>query len=368
MRRLLFLFILLPFWSAAQNLLVNGGFEEENICTEYRVNCAPEGWIYTVPSFIYYFKEPVNAHTGQSFVALVAGHARKSYFRTFVRSRLLCQLRQGHQYRLEFFVKSRHPIIDSVGVYFGPDDFLFEKRRYQDIRPSVFLSAALQKPSNRDTQWQKIVINYTAKGDEAFITLGMFGKRDYTGPTGIERENNYFVLFDDISLFPLDKNEVLCRDWKQNREEIYAQNERHEHQLRLMKFFRTNPPRIVPPKPTIVLKIDTLIVPDVFFATNSFVLNKNAVRLLDSFRHRMRMLDIDSVVVVGHTDATGTDQWNRELSWRRANSVGAYLQEASPVNIVTRGLGSEKPVADNRSARGRQMNRRVEIFIYKKNE
>ncbi len=368
MRQLALLFTLLPFWSAAQNLLVNGGFEEENICTEYRINCAPEGWIYTVPSFIYYFKDPALAHSGQYFVALVAGHAKKPYYRTFVRSRLLCRLRKGKEYRLEFFVRSPHRILDSVGVYFSGDDFLFEKRRYQDIRPSVFLSEAEQRPRIADTNWQKVVINYRANGDESFITLGMFGRRDITGPTGISRESNYFVRFDDISLVPTDPNEILCLDWMKNREEIYAQNERHEHQMRLMKFFRTNPPRTVPPKTTVVLKIDTLVVPDVFFATNSFVINKNAVRLLDSFRKRMATLEIDSVVVLGHTDATGADAWNRELSWRRANSVGAYLQEATTSPIVTRGMGSQRPVADNRSARGRQLNRRVEIFIYKRND
>lgn len=367
MLRLFLLLFILPLWTKAQNLLVNGGFEEENICTEYSVNCAPEGWIYTVPSYFYYFKDN-RAYAGQAYVGIIAGHARKSFYRSFVRSRLLCRLRKDKEYLLQFYVKSRHPILDSAGIYFSSHDILFEKRRPQTIQPSIYLADAIQRPSNRDTGWQKVVIRYKATGNETYIALGMYGKRDITGPTTIPRESNFFIFFDNISLTPTDVNEILCRDWEKNREQIYAQNERHEHQMKLMTVFRNAPPKMTPPPSTIVLKIDTLMIPDVFFATNSFVINKNAARLLDSFKRKIHTLDIDSIVIYGHTDAIGSDQANQELSWRRANSVGAYLQEATPAEILTRGMGSTKPVADNRSARGRQLNRRVEIFIYKKND
>ncbi len=75
-------------------------------------------------------------------------------------------------------------------------------------------------------------------------------------------------------------------------------------------------------------------------------------------------LNVDSVVVNGHTDATGNEIFNKELSWRRAASVAVYLQKAVKLNIVNRGFGSERPVADNRTSGGKQKNRRVEIFIY----
>ncbi|MBD0332144.1 MAG: OmpA family protein [Chitinophagaceae bacterium] len=116
--------------------------------------------------------------------------------------------------------------------------------------------------------------------------------------------------------------------------------------------------------PTKTLHIDTLTVPEVLFATNSFILNKRAVTLLDSFTRKITSYSVDSVVVNGHTDATGSDMYNKELSWRRAASVAAYLQQSSRMNIVTRGFGSGRPVADNRTAAGKQKNRRVEIFIY----
>jgi hypothetical protein len=150
---LLFVSLLYHLQTSAQNLLVNGGFEEENYCTEYNIACAPEGWIYTAPSFIYYFKNEKGAHGGSKFVALVAGHSAKPFYRTFVRSRLLCGLRKGSQYRLQFYIKSRHSILDSVGVYFSSYDFLFEKKAYSQLKPSLFIADAEVKCTKGDTTW-----------------------------------------------------------------------------------------------------------------------------------------------------------------------------------------------------------------------
>ena len=364
MRFLGCLLMLFPISVFSQNLLVNPGFEEENICSEYKVNCAPEGWIYTVPSFIYYYTDAQLAHQGSRFVALIAGHSQKPYYRTFVRSRLLCALQKNKTYRLELFVKSVHPVLDSLGVYFSSYDFLFEKQPYQKITPSLYFTNSKIKPSKNDTAWQKISFDYKANGNEIFITLGNFSKRGIFGPTGVYLEKNFYFLFDDVSLTPVDVNERLCLDWKNTREEIYGQDERHEFQEKYMRVYKNKPPAIKKPASTITLKIDTLIVPDVFFATNSYVLSARSEGLLDSFTRKINHYKLDSLVVYGHTDSRGSEDYNKELSWRRANTVAAYLEKKIAMKIETAGMGSDKPVADNRTAEGRRKNRRVEIYLY----
>lgn len=265
--RFVYLFLLLtPLQITAQNLLVNAGFEEENICTEYNINCAPEGWIYTVPSFNYYFKNPKLAHNGSHYVALIAAHSSKQFYRTFVRSKLLCGLRKGSTYRLQFFIKSHHPILDSIGVYLTSYDFLYEKNVYRKITPSLYLTDATQKPV-KDTNWQQVTIEYKANGDEFFITVGYFARNDVKGPTGIRLENYFYVLFDDVSLVPTDPNEILCSNWQKTKEEIYEQNERHEFLDRLIKYNRNKPVEYVKGTPTLVQKIDTMILPDILFKT-----------------------------------------------------------------------------------------------------
>ncbi len=70
--------------------------------------------------------------------------------------------------------------------------------------------------------------------------------------------------------------------------------------------------------------------------------------------------------IEGHTDSTGTDAYNQQLSERRARSVQAYLieQGIKPEDILgVRGYGESRPVATNNTAAGRQQNRRVELVV-----
>jgi len=71
------------------------------------------------------------------------------------------------------------------------------------------------------------------------------------------------------------------------------------------------------------------------------------------------------VEVAGHTDSTGTHEYNQSLSERRARSVASYLQSQGviPARLITVGMGETRPVSDNESASGRQLNRRVEITM-----
>ena len=71
------------------------------------------------------------------------------------------------------------------------------------------------------------------------------------------------------------------------------------------------------------------------------------------------------VEVAGHTDSSGSDNYNQGLSERRADSVAAYLrsQKISGQRLMTIGLGEAMAIADNSTANGRQINRRVEITM-----
>ena len=67
----------------------------------------------------------------------------------------------------------------------------------------------------------------------------------------------------------------------------------------------------------------------------------------------------------GHTDSDGSDQYNEELSSRRANAVAQYLvsQQLDSQRFSVQGLGESQPIASNASASGKAQNRRVEIQI-----
>jgi outer membrane protein OmpA-like peptidoglycan-associated protein len=71
------------------------------------------------------------------------------------------------------------------------------------------------------------------------------------------------------------------------------------------------------------------------------------------------------IAVEGHTDSVGGDEYNLKLSQNRANSVRAYLvsQSIDPAAVTATGFGKTMPVADNKTAAGRQANRRVELVV-----
>ena len=77
--------------------------------------------------------------------------------------------------------------------------------------------------------------------------------------------------------------------------------------------------------------------------------------------------EIERVQIQGHTDDTGSDEYNRELSQRRAESVLRWLTEhgVDEKRLEARGMGRSRPIADNATDEGRARNRRVEFLIVK---
>ena len=362
----------------SQNLLVNGGFEDENICTEYIKNCAPEAWIATSLYANYYFDATLEgaakAHTGTHFVGLTAGSVSMQGVRNFIRARLLCGLRKGHQYKLEMFIRSPHPVLDSIGIYFSPQDYLYEKRYFKLITPQLWTVNGLDTTINDPTGWQKVQLLYTADGTEGYITIGNFKRIDYTGIHQTEYRHDYYFFLDDVSLVPVNVNEKLCEQADSVRKEIYSENERHSYLERKVYLYRRNPPPVQPlpltqqPK---IQRIDTLVIPDIFFTTASYELSPVSFHLLDSFASKLSLATIDSMVIEGHTDSIGKLAYNETLSMNRAVSVKKYLSgkvEGLDEKVTTRGYAYRRPIASNKTPKGRQMNRRVEIILYRNEE
>jgi len=105
--------------------------------------------------------------------------------------------------------------------------------------------------------------------------------------------------------------------------------------------------------------------PDVTFAVDSTTVSPSFRSALDSVAQSMVQYPNSLVDVMGHTDSTGSDTYNLDLSRRRAESVANYMvsRGVSRARLETIGYGEQYPVADNSTAEGRQQNRRVEIRI-----
>ncbi|MGJ7518336.1 OmpA family protein [Pseudomonas baetica] len=103
----------------------------------------------------------------------------------------------------------------------------------------------------------------------------------------------------------------------------------------------------------------------VLFGSDVDSLNTQSTDIVQRIGKSLLGVGIERVRVDGHTDASGKEAYNEQLSLRRAKSVGTVLASAGmkQENIQLRGLGSGDPVASNDTASGRTENRRVSIVV-----
>src|SRR5262249_42869308 len=104
---------------------------------------------------------------------------------------------------------------------------------------------------------------------------------------------------------------------------------------------------------------------DVLFDTGKYTLRPGAREKLAKVAGIIVSHPGLKIEVEGHTDSTGSDEFNMKLSENRADAVRQYLvaQGITSENVTARGFGKTAPVADNATSAGRQANRRVEMVV-----
>ena len=120
-------------------------------------------------------------------------------------------------------------------------------------------------------------------------------------------------------------------------------------------------------KQLVIITSEKLVIKDkVYFDTGKSTIQKRSFTMLDQIaRILVEHTEVRRVLVEGHTDSQGKADFNRTLSQSRADSVKAYLikQNVDPGRLESKGYGPDVPVGDNKTAAGREQNRRVEFVI-----
>ncbi len=104
---------------------------------------------------------------------------------------------------------------------------------------------------------------------------------------------------------------------------------------------------------------------DAFFDFNKSVVKPAGKAKLDDLVAKIKGINLEVIIAVGHTDSIGSDAYNQKLSVRRAEAVKAYLvsKGIEKNRVYTEGKGEKQPVASNKTKEGRAKNRRVEIEV-----
>ncbi len=104
----------------------------------------------------------------------------------------------------------------------------------------------------------------------------------------------------------------------------------------------------------------------ILFDVNKSSLQPSAQTNLQKLATILNKYPDTQILVEGHTDSDGNEDYNMDLSLRRANSVQNYLtsQQVEPIRMHTQGYGETQPVASNETVEGKAQNRRVEIAVF----
>jgi len=119
------------------------------------------------------------------------------------------------------------------------------------------------------------------------------------------------------------------------------------------------------PAPQPVAATKVTYAADAFFDFDKSVLKPEGKAKLDDLVGKVKDINLEVIIAVGHTDSIGTNAYNQKLSVRRSEAVKAYLvsKGIEKNRVYTEGKGELQPVADNKTKEGRAKNRRVEIEV-----
>jgi len=351
------------------NLLANGSFEDINICTEYEAPCAPAAWFIVTPTKV---KWPP-PKDGQGVMPIVYDNIyTPALRRSFPYTMTLCPLKAGKEYDLVLWLYTGEWPFTHLDVVLTAADPTRSPSVIGEITPSFSLSQADVTTTDKNG-WMLVRRRFTVDEEKKFFLIGnvmvseayprkLEKKLREAGPGDIK------FYIDSISLTAADTTEKVCSSYAYNHSLVYEEHRRHSDHIYL-----DLPPGKIPPQPshdtltsTQPPPADTLLVPGVFFATNSSEINSSYAQQLDSFLVKISSKKPARIEINGHTDNTATDELNDALSLRRATSIRDYIVKRLPglqTSISVNGYGSRYPVADNDTPSGKARNRRVEIVL-----
>ena len=365
------------YTATGQNLVANGGFEDRNICTEYRSGCSAEGWFRIPLSAVSNMKGTAGFFLGNHHETMVMEDVvRPGIFRSYIYTRLLCPLQAGRQYFIKASIHTADRYMDHVDMYLLDVEPFHYQRQVQRAGQKLVIRPE-NKMLDKAGGWKEYLVSFTANGSEKYILVGNLTKGTIKG-----KEQNGLILYDidDVSLLPSDSSVKACPERSSNEKRLYDNNYRHTPNRFLDDDENPQPvyaspvpaeeklPLPVPTESPRVTQNDTLIIPDVLFKFDKSELNVLFTNRLDTLVEKIRGRTFQRIEVLGHTDSLGTDAYNIRLSQSRAETVKEYLIKHLnyPVDrIITKAFAASLPRSSNSTAAGRQQNRRVEIVLVK---
>ncbi|MCK5138027.1 MAG: OmpA family protein [Bacteroidales bacterium] len=258
--------------------------------------------------------------------------------------------------------------INNFNVYFGREPVSFKREKQMfELRPQVRF-----KQSYFDSiSWVKLETIYRAKGYESQIILGNFLTDNAIRKRSVYHESQMMKKWDlheleRASYYYIDMVSVM----KKSLRTQILEDEEDTEELQVLPDLSMESPDTSFIEIGQVNQDSSIVLNDIFFEFDESYLLPESYKELDRLFEQLFIFQDLSIVIEGHTDNMGTFEYNMKLSNERAQAVVGYLLDKglSENRITYEGFGYTKPLSDNRSDAGRQMNRRVAFRITKSEE
>ena len=295
------------------------------------------------------------AHSGDAYCGIYCSQER---YREYLQTELKSTLVAGKRYRMSFWVsladKSPHaiatlgalltqePLTDSTyGILMNREVTQFGNEASQSIavyyEPQIV--NPLDAPLTNTKEWVEVSGEFTAKGGERFLTIGNFFSFNKSNVVLAQSGNSplagAYYYIDDVSLTCIDP---------------------------------LTPELPVPPVSDGPKEGEVVRVDGIYFATGESEVLPQSYNALIRLKEMLETHPEMKIELRGHTDDQGTAEFNQKLSEERAHAVADFLigKGIQRRRLSWVGFGESRPIDDNKTAEGRQNNRRVEFLVREK--
>lgn len=275
-----------------------------------------------------------------------------------LQSGLRKELKKGRKYcfRAEILLSRNSGYsINQFGVTLTNDPLYF---RYSDMPGEATLS--FDDELDNTESWHTLCRGFIAEGGERYITLGRLSELEATevkinDPIQISEldiNRSAYYLLDNVELFEIDTaSECGCDSRTRKQKEITENFTKFEEVDLALALEKEN----------------RFVLSNIFFEFDRANIKKESIPELIRLRDYLKLNPSVEITIYGHTDNTGTEQYNLDLSEKRAIAIRDWLvnKGITGERITSQGLGDKSPLFDNSTEANRKINRRVEFLIRK---
>ena len=368
----------------SQNIISNGDFEIYDNCPNNFLttkNFLPFWYSPTLGTPDYYnkcskklagipenFTGVENAKSGDGYVGIVVVNFDYGSAREYIASQLKHPLERDKLYCIKVYISladySRYAI-SQIGIYFTKRKISKSTKGILMKNPQVIFH---QNFFEKKEGWTLLCDTFKAKGGEKYLILGNFENKYppflcYRKKRSCRYIN--FKTFNEMD-FPIEQQHEYAYYYVDNLTLVEVSTTENCECNNFEKLNNSTEIIVSDSTLTNLKKGEVLILKNIYFELDKSELLPSSYPELDNLANFLARNSKTKLVISGHTDDTGTIEYNQELSEARAKAVSDYLASKGieTTRLIYKGYGNTKPVDDNSTEEGRAKNRRVEIFIF----